>query len=618
MLLLGIILLYAIFHRIIDQPSAFVFGAYGDALKNYYTFVHYVLHGGGFHFSGMNYPYGEHITFTDNQPAVAMLCRFIHQYIVDLSGHTVGIMNLWLIGSMLLGIMMVFLVMRELEVPAWYAAVISLIVIFLSPQINRLGAHYALSHTFIIPGLWYFMLRIHARSSSWLLSFILGLFVLCTGLIHPYFLIMGVMFVLGYNALYVLWDKRRPKRLVPALTSTSATILAFALFFLWLKLTDSISDRPMWPYGIDVCLTRPEAVFLPVVGPITEIFTWGHGQPEGWGYIGFSSVIILVYLAIKITTSSIRHNRYQPIAIFNKSMEVAFFLALFFYAFASGAFHLLDVFGIVEVVPQIAQFRSPGRFIWLFYYLITVVTAVSLYRWTIRRRKSSRVMTIAFILIGSWAVEAYWNAEAKIPTLFKPNRALSAADNEYVRLLGKGGYSPDDFQAVWQLPTVVLGPELLTKNDGEWTFREGVRCAFQTGLPLMDIMLSRTSISQALNLVQLLGDVPRKDRLLDMNDKPILLVCEEQFMSSPEIAIMKSAVIIGKTKDISLYSLAPSQLRIPVDSLLQGMLDLHISDTLITSSGSGCLQIDHFDPQFCTGYSQMGCCKEDIGRDHMV
>ncbi|MES2622579.1 MAG: hypothetical protein V4615_17150, partial [Bacteroidota bacterium] len=49
------------------------YGVWGDGYKNFYTLAYYVKHDRGFHFSGMNFPFGENILFTDNQPFISLV-----------------------------------------------------------------------------------------------------------------------------------------------------------------------------------------------------------------------------------------------------------------------------------------------------------------------------------------------------------------------------------------------------------------------------------------------------------------------------------------------------------------------------------------------------------------
>jgi len=50
---------------IVLSPGSILLSMEGDAPKNYFTFLYHSLYGDGAWFAGMNYPFGEHIVFTD-------------------------------------------------------------------------------------------------------------------------------------------------------------------------------------------------------------------------------------------------------------------------------------------------------------------------------------------------------------------------------------------------------------------------------------------------------------------------------------------------------------------------------------------------------------------------
>lgn len=58
---------------IVLTPGSVLLSTTGDAGKNYFTYLYHSLYGNGMHFDGMNYPYGEHIIFTDGQPLLSVL-----------------------------------------------------------------------------------------------------------------------------------------------------------------------------------------------------------------------------------------------------------------------------------------------------------------------------------------------------------------------------------------------------------------------------------------------------------------------------------------------------------------------------------------------------------------
>src|SRR6478752_5259727 len=49
-----------------------------DSIKNYYTFVYNIRHDSfNFEFNGMNYPFGEHVVYTDCQPLLGFILKLI-------------------------------------------------------------------------------------------------------------------------------------------------------------------------------------------------------------------------------------------------------------------------------------------------------------------------------------------------------------------------------------------------------------------------------------------------------------------------------------------------------------------------------------------------------------
>ena len=95
-LALPAVILYSLFTRVVKCPACYLFEDGGDGLKNYYTLDYYVKHDDGWHFTGMNYPYGENIIYTDNQPILALTLRWIDQHITDMDRHAVSYTHLTL------------------------------------------------------------------------------------------------------------------------------------------------------------------------------------------------------------------------------------------------------------------------------------------------------------------------------------------------------------------------------------------------------------------------------------------------------------------------------------------------------------------------------------------
>src|SRR5688500_18389289 len=93
LLLATCFILILLFKTVLKNPGNFLFGSGGDAIKNYYTYLYSSLYGSGHHFSGMNYPFGEHVVFTDSQPILSFLNSLVNRVIPLSAFEVIGIMN---------------------------------------------------------------------------------------------------------------------------------------------------------------------------------------------------------------------------------------------------------------------------------------------------------------------------------------------------------------------------------------------------------------------------------------------------------------------------------------------------------------------------------------------
>src|SRR5690606_12541756 len=151
-LALPAIFLYANFSQVFKCPECYLFEDTGDGLKNYYTLAYYVEYDSGWHFSGMNYPYGEHIIYTDNQPALARVLQWVDRHVTDLHGHVVGTLNILLLLGLYAGIVLTYALLRRWRVGRGWALTAAACIILLSPQLWRLHGHYGLAYLCFFPG----------------------------------------------------------------------------------------------------------------------------------------------------------------------------------------------------------------------------------------------------------------------------------------------------------------------------------------------------------------------------------------------------------------------------------------------------------------------------------
>ena len=262
-LVLPAVIIHHFFKEIIACPSCYLFEDGGDGLKNYYTLDYYVKHDSGWHFSGMNYPYGEHIIYTDNQPMLAMALRWIDQHVVDMDPHVVGTLNMLLLISIYLACLITYFLLRRWDIGRWWALGAALCITFLSPQLWRLHGHYALAYVFFIP-LMILLLDLLVRSEKrrWIWAVSLGLLTIITSLTHMYFLFFSSVVIASFSFFWWIYHRKDKAFIRQVLPLLIGALILPGLFLVGLrKWTDPIRDRPTEPYGLENHTIEFESTF---------------------------------------------------------------------------------------------------------------------------------------------------------------------------------------------------------------------------------------------------------------------------------------------------------------------------------------------------------------------
>ncbi len=600
------LILYHFYAPVFACPACYLFQDTGDGLKNYYTLAWYVVHDQGWHFTGMNYPYGENIIYTDNQPLLALLLRWMHHHILPMDRHIVGTLNLLLILSLYLGVLVNYHLLRRWNTGRWWALGSAACIIFLSPQIMRFHGHYGLAYVFFIPLLLLVLdYIVRGPGRKWMWGLLAGLLILATSLIHLYFLFLHLLVVLAFLLCWA-WQKRKDAVVFRrvAITLTGVILLPGAILLGIRKYTDPVTDRPTEPWGIDYHTIDFKTTFFSFIHPFDYAWTkfFGIERPimEKIAYTGLIGLLMLPAMIWFL----FRKKPENDTDVMVKALAGA---ALITWCMGAGIFYQHGLKGVWEAIPVLKQFRGLGRFGLPFYYLYTLACSYVLWRFFDRLRYRSLMRPASYVLGAVsliWGFEAYVNMAEQSAPITHENTILTDTKKTYLPLIDSAGYAPGDFQAILQLPLVVVGNENLGVVRGFWTLSEGMHVGWETGLPLMDYSMSRTSIRQGLDMLEMIADpsvTKRRAKLLQ--DKPLLLVCDESLMIPAEKRWLPLAKPLGKRGSISLYSISPavfSTSRVPDPSSLERLqpcrgwfmdFEDHPCDTAM--SGKGALPITY-------------------------
>lgn len=609
--------IYYMLTPLFTSPGHIMLDPSGDGAKNYFTYLYQSLYGNGTWFYGMNYPYGEHVIYTDDQPLVAMLVSGLGRIIHVDRNTALGVMHVSIAISYIFSIIVTYKILIEYKVRPWLAILFASLVIIMSPQVLRLTGHFALSHAFYIPALIYLVLRYDHTDKKKYLVYLLVISILMA-FIHPYFLGISLLFIGFYAIAYCifrggkLWTK--VKKVLPLL---GAIVCSMIIVKLILVLTDPMTDRPTAPYGTLMYLTEDPDYLNSAFSPIWQFIKargWYTKElssgGEGYSYMGLvpiiTSIIVIIGGITVLILSKIKGEKLNNKTRY-ASACIWLFVALSALTLAKGIpfkWHMLWLF---DYISALKQFRTLGRFSWLFYYVITLFAIVAIsryYEWLLARRKVLAYIFVA-IPLCIWSLEAKGYLD-RIKVL-NNNYAngykwfFMTEEQNWNDYLAKQNHKPSDFQAIITLPFTHIGSEKLWLNAFHyWNIVIAYRAGIQLKLPLVDVNMSRSSWSQTKMQVRTAGG-PWADkpllRTIKSNKPFLLLKFDDIAVNDDENYLLSASDSIGHFSQFYIYACYPDRLRHNDqqhhDSIKSIYTSMSKGDTCLGCRGTW--YVNHFD-----------------------
>lgn len=564
----GGIILYN-FYNFISSPNLWSLGNQsGDGLKNYFTVLHYVKYDKDLLFSGMNYPYGEYIHFIDAHPIYSVVLNFIDDHLFSIHDHLFAIINYWLLIGLIITPIVIYYLLRHFALPRNYSVIVSLIISFLSPQLDRITGHYALSYSYIIPLCWLLALKISkSKKSRYDLALGIGLIIIVSSWIHAYFAAILGMFIFAYGVISYLFSSN--KKYLPIITP----LVALGLSYYLLSFTDHFVDRETFPWGVYHYTSYLESLFLPDTGIwhdlLNKIINVRDVPWEGRAYVGILGLpifVLLLYSTIKRLLGSYSFNG----LIKNKLLFSSLIASLIVWLYSTAWVHrFLPEFFQLSIKP-LYQFRSMGRFAWVFYFVFTVCIACILYRLYRRYRlkfpKSAKY--VLFFSLVLWAFDAYNKSNYVFKKAHHKNELLLPQDKTFQKVLSQYGYKVGDFQASLPLPLNTLDTKFLWFQHQAWYFRYAMQAAYSDGLPIIGSYASRPSIHHTTALRQIYSPSWIKKRIAEgFDQRPILVIKgKEKRKYKYEDDLLSHCTFIAETEKFILLSLPITYFDYNIDS----------------------------------------------------
>jgi len=523
---------------------------WGDGFKNYFTFAYYVFYDHGSHFTGMNYPFGEHVVFTDDQPVLAFLFKYL-AHIGFVRNHLHGLFTICTFLSVSLCASIVFMIFDEYDIRGLYAVISAVFIALLSPQIVRLSAHFGLSYSFFIPLTLLFLIRASkTRRDLYLIlfSFAVTLF----GLIHIYHLAIITFFALTYSVLYYMISPKNKTNRWFFIKQIIAALAPFIFIKVFMFLTDPVTDRPDTPWGFfETCSTYDTVFLMPdsfIYHFINRFVDMPKATGERWSYIGvMADLILIIFVGSSIVRFSLTRRIFKdtsPTILVALAASVILLLFSFGLPFTIGGCR-----GLFDYMGPLKQFRAPCRFAWPFYYVSNIFCVVYIARLINvfdGRIWIKRGLAISMFII--WFIDLNVVNNNIRHDISGGGGAVDMEDEQVrvKKLLQRSGFSNKDFQGFLYLPYFTTGSEKTVISYGGDIM--GMKVALYTGLKMIDAEMSRTSLMQVNMNVQLTASALLHKEVLKLypNKLPLLMaVAINESITPEEKALIMKGVYIG-------------------------------------------------------------------------
>jgi len=549
--LIGVLVLIFLINYYFPFSSVndFVPGLEEDAIKNFYTIEYYLKYDDGNVFSGMHYPFQNHLVFTDSQPAIAWILKGLKELGLPVEGHAVGVVNFLMLFSFVITFLLLYWICLHYKLPKWIGLIVAFSFALMNPQMDRiLMGHYALAYSWSIPLTWFLLLKYQKEGKENLYLALLGGFHLTLSFIHPYLALISTFFAVGYVFLTLLKTKEK-KYIIHLLLM----IMPVLVYMVWLKSTDFVEGRPPSQYGFfEYRATLSSVIFSEnsfFTSPISNIIEYKPSNNEGNSYLGIVPVFIAIFCVFQWAREKVRTNNYLIKREWPSKDSLLFVSAFFVLLFSMAIPFKWGLHDLVNFLGPIRQFRSIGRFAWVFYYVGGVLLIVYAYRHYGRKLKWVYVLSVICMLDAVW----FFHSEfSEVKTHLSTN---PFSDMEMNKFLEENELDESNYQAVLGFPFTLIGNEELAITTGAQEMRDFMAVSQATGLPIMNVMAARNSIDYTRETYDYIvsvgekGDVI-KDKLLE---KPLLLIIASDSLSDYANKWKDRGSKVGEFRELIFY-----------------------------------------------------------------
>ena len=561
------ILIFFFYGKIILSPNDYLFKSYGDGFTAYYnTSWHIEFDESYTEFKGSNYPYGEHTIYSEYRLLISNSIKALGNIFPTIKKQNIAITNLSILGSILVCSIFLFLLLKKLNVRDWLCVTGAIGITFLSPQVGRFDNHLTLAYMCFLPITWYliFLFFEEGKKIKWSIALLLN--STAWFFVHSYLGLIAVSFTLAFWLIFLL-RKKELKISTNYLHLFIQVALPVFFFFSFVKMTDIHEGRTENPLGFLLYNSEPDDIFIPhhpPLRPLLDQFANIQLKWEGWAYVGILTTLSLLYLLFHFGKKIKEEKKIYPQInwLQHDHLKTAFPAALLLLIFAFG-FPFKSFPQLLEWFPLLKNFRTTGRFGWVFYFVSTVSVIYFLneildkYNPTSKLVKTLLIILPLMYLIEGWAHHHEMSFKITATKNYFNQKNLSS---DYLKAIDK--IDSKNYQAIIPIPFYYCGSENFSIKLDDTSSRVSKIFSYHLQLPLMAFDVGRTSIPESKKIVQILSPTYYKKLIEDdlSSDQPFLLVVHPTQPTTYQQNIIDRADLVFDSREIQLYRLSKAQL----------------------------------------------------------
>ncbi len=572
-LICSLTVLTLFYGNLFNKLNQVSFASGGDGLQSFINMDYHIRYDTTYlRCNSMNYPYGEHVFFTNNQPFFSNTVKFISENIIDISDYTLGMLNFLMLFFLVITPVILFLIFDHFGVGTVVSLIASLAITYMSPQLDRFGGHFNLSYVAAIPLMILLLLKFFKKPGI-LLSLIIFLTVLVGSVTHFYhygFFAVLILFFYGAELLRKKTFKNNWQLLFHLFIQLILPFLVLQLFYI----SDHVTDRPSYPWGFLYYRAYPHSVLLPISRPygsfVHKILNTRYIDWEGYAFIGIVASAATFYFLFRFVKNMFQKKYNLAFDVTgNRSLNILFWASFAALLYSFGLPFILGLEWLVDLIGPVRQMRGIARFAWVFFYIMNIVTVYWLWQW-IKNDKTIVAKVIIVAALTIMCIDAYYVVrnrgkllENHIPELV--DNGFSTPENRWLKHI-----DPAKYQAFIPIPYFHIGSENIWRDGGWEIISKSLLTIKNSGLPCTGTLLSRTSLSQTIASMSLMLG-PACDQLNEErfpSRKPFLILTKPSALINDfEQQLINHSSLIDSTGGFYIYEMPFENLRIITDTM---------------------------------------------------